>query len=156
MHISAFAVVTSCVSTGSILSFEVRLDSREQRRETHIIFASELINRHTCARARFGRRIFREIQRLRKAQIVIYWRTPLRQFKEISMTKPWQNMQNHLRQYDNPDVHQKQSGTRSWTIINESRFFRVFYKNRFYGDVNPRVTNADKPIVYQHEKMLAY
>jgi len=72
------------------------------------------------------------------------------------MTKPWQNMQNHLRQYDNPDVHQEQSGTRSWTIINESRFFRVFYKNRFYGDVNPRVTNADKPIIYQREKMLAY
>lgn len=61
-------------------------------------------------------------------------------------------MQNHLRQYDNPDVHQKQSRARSWTIINESRFFRPFYKNRFYRDVNPCVTNADKLIVYSERK----
>jgi len=46
-------------------------------------------------------------------------------------------MQNHLRQYDNPNVHQEQSGTRSWTIINESRFFRAFYKNAFTGMLIP-------------------
>lgn len=80
----------------------------------------------------------------------------LRQFKEISITRPLQkgqNMQNHLRRYNNHDVHQKQSRPRaSRTIINESRFFRPFCKNRFYRDVNPRVTNADKLIVYRERK----
>lgn len=61
-------------------------------------------------------------------------------------------MQIHLRQCDDSDVHQKQSRAHSWTIINESRFFHLFYKNRFHRDVNPHVTTADKLIVYRKRK----